>query len=79
MSASMYESPRPLAPALQAKLRRIEIAVAKKQRIQRIRIALQNIVDQLERDREVRRRSALGAGDQMPRLFDRSAKSRRGF
>ena len=44
MSASMYESPRPLAPALQAKLRRIEIAVAKKQRIQRIRIALQNIV-----------------------------------
>ena len=45
MSASMYESPRPLAPALQAKLRRIEIAVAKKQRIQRIRIALQNIVE----------------------------------
>jgi hypothetical protein len=69
MSASMYASPRPLAPALQAKLRRIEVRLTRRRRIERIRTALQNIVEQLERDREARRRGALGAGDQTPGLL----------
>ncbi len=69
MSARMYESPRPLTPTLQAKLKRVEARLTKKRRTQRIRIALQNIIDQLQRDREARRSASCGGGQHVPGLL----------
>jgi hypothetical protein len=58
-----------LSPELQRKSARIAIVVAKRRRIERIRTALQNIIDQLERDREVRRRASCGGGEHPSQLL----------
>jgi hypothetical protein len=54
--------PRGLSPALAAKFDRMKAVSTKRQRIERIRLALQAIIDQLEREREARRIASVGGG-----------------
>ena len=59
---TMYR-PRPLAPALQAKLDRSAVRSANRDRSRRIGLALANIAAELERAREVRRQASLGGAE----------------